>query len=138
MPVGKGSIQRAAKAKAAAEKKEEVVEMAVETKAAKEDMEKMEEAKTNTEKKEAAKAASEKKEAVKVPEKKKAAAPAKKETAKAAPKKKAVSGRKAASNAAEKKGETVIAASVISSDDIHEKKFEAVSRIYCELPTYLL
>ena len=35
MPVGKGSIQRAAKAKAAAEKKEEVVEMAVETKAVK-------------------------------------------------------------------------------------------------------
>ena len=33
MPVGKGSIQRAAKAKAAAEKKEEVIEMAVETKA---------------------------------------------------------------------------------------------------------
>ena len=42
MPVGKGSIQRAAKAKAAAEKKEEVVEMAVETKAVKEDMEKKE------------------------------------------------------------------------------------------------
>ena len=32
----------------------------------------------------------------------------------------------------------VVAASVISSDDIHEKKFEAASRIYCELPTYLL
>ena len=51
MPVGKGSIQRAAKAKAAAEKKEEVVEMAVETKAVKEDMEKKEEAKTDMEKK---------------------------------------------------------------------------------------
>lgn len=34
--------------------------------------------------------------------------------------------------------DTVVAASVISSDDIHEKKFEAVSSIYCELPTYLL
>ena len=40
--------------------------------------------------------------------------------------------------APQKKEETVVAASVISSDDIHEKKFEAVSHIYCELPTYLL
>lgn len=33
----------------------------------------------------------------------------------------------------------VVAASVISgSDDIHEKKFEAISKITCDLPTYLL
>ena len=32
----------------------------------------------------------------------------------------------------------VVAASVISSDDIHEKKFEAVSKIHCDLPIYLL
>ncbi len=33
----------------------------------------------------------------------------------------------------------VAAASVISgSDDIHEKKFEAISKIKCDLPTYLL
>ena len=32
----------------------------------------------------------------------------------------------------------VVAASVISSDSIHEMKFQAASRIYCELPTYLL
>jgi len=33
---------------------------------------------------------------------------------------------------------TVAAASVISGSDIHEKKFEAVSGIKCDLPTYLL
>ena len=32
----------------------------------------------------------------------------------------------------------VVAASVIGSDSIHEMKFQAASRIYCELPTYLL
>lgn len=92
MSVGKGSIERAAKAKDAAERKEAPAEAAVE----------------------------EKKEAVKVTAK---------ETA---PKKKAVGKRP------EKKKETVVAASVVSPDDIHEKKFEAVSHIYCELPTYLL
>ena len=45
---------------------------------------------------------------------------------------------KKAAKAPAKKKETVVAASVVSSDDIHEKKFEAVSHIYCELPTYLL
>ena len=59
-------------------------------------------------------------------------------TAKAAPKKKAAPAKKTVKKAPAKKPETVVAASVISSDDIHEKKFEAVSRIYCELPTYLL
>lgn len=33
----------------------------------------------------------------------------------------------------------VVTASVITaSDSIHEKKFEAISKITCELPTYLL
>lgn len=34
----------------------------------------------------------------------------------------------------------VVSASVISggTDNIHEKKFEAVSKIKCDLPTYLL
>ncbi|MEY8524509.1 hypothetical protein D7X98_12000 [bacterium 1XD8-76] len=45
---------------------------------------------------------------------------------------------KKAAKAPAKKKDTVVAASVVSSDDIHEKKFEAVSHIYCELPTYLL
>ncbi len=39
---------------------------------------------------------------------------------------------------AAKKANPVAAASVVSSDDIHEKKFEVVSHIYCELPVYLL
>lgn len=96
MSVGKGSIQRAAKAKDAAEKKEILTETAAEEK--------------------------------KVPVK---------ETAKeAAPKKKAPA--KKAAKAPAKKKDTVVAASVVSSDDINEKKFEAVSHIYCELPTYLL
>lgn len=42
-----------------------------------------------------------------------------------------------AKKTAEKKT-PVVAASVISSDSIHEMKFQAASRIYCELPTYLL
>lgn len=38
-----------------------------------------------------------------------------------------------------KPAEAVVRASVISSsDNIHEKKFEAVSHIYSELPVYLL
>ena len=92
MSVGKGSIQRAAKAKGAAEKKE----AAVETPAA-EQKEIVAEQKKALEKKEVSA----------------------KETVK-------------------QKKTPVVAASVISSDDIHEKKFEAASRIYCELPTYLL
>lgn len=43
-----------------------------------------------------------------------------------------------AKKTAKQKKTPVVAASVISSDDIYEKKFEAASRIYCELPTYLL
>ena len=113
MSVGKGSIQRAAKAKG---KKEEIVEAA--------DMEQKEtKDMADAEGKEAA---------VKtVPEKTA-------KTAKAAPKKKAAPAKKTVKKVPAKKPETVVAASVISSDDIHEKKFEAVSRIYCELPTYLL
>ena len=64
----------------------------------------------------------------------KKAAPAKKPAAKPAAKAPA---KKAPAKSPARK-DTVVAASVISSDDIHEKKFEAVSRIYCELPTYLL
>lgn len=64
----------------------------------------------------------------------KKAAPAKKPAAKPAAKAPA---KKAPAKSPARK-DTVVAASVISSDDIHEKKFETVSRIYCELPTYLL
>lgn len=92
MSVGKGSIQRAAQAKSAAEEKEV---------------------------------------GAKTPE-------VKAEEKKAAPKN---TGKKTAAQTkkeAVKKDTPVVAASVISSDDIHEKKFEAISGIYCELPTYLL
>lgn len=108
MSVGKGSIQRAAKAKGAAEKKDVAA--------------KAKEAAAETEEKKAAAQAapSEKKETVK------------KTKATPGPKKNTV--RKTVP----KKETPVAAASVISSDDIHEKKFEAVSHIYCELPIYLL
>lgn len=86
MSVGKGSIERAAKTKGAAEEKKAKEAVSVEEKAA-----------------------------------------VKETAAKEAPAKKAV-----------KKEGPVAAVSVISSDDIHEKKFEVVSHIYCELPVYLL
>lgn len=111
MSVGKGSIQRAAKAKEkkepAAEKRVMDAEMAEAA-----DMEQKET--TNMTAKTTAKSAG------------------------AAPKKKTAAAKKTVKKAPVKKQETVVAASVISSDDIHEKKFEAVSHIYCELPTYLL
>lgn len=101
MSVGKGSLQRAAKAndvKTAEVSKEVTKAPAKET--------------TKTSAKQTAKApakTSAKKPAAKAPAKK----PAEKKT-------------------------PVVAASVISSDSIHEMKFQAASRIYCELPTYLL
>lgn len=101
MSVGKGSLQRAAKAndvKAAEVSKEVTKAPAKET--------------TKTSAKQTAKApakTSAKKPAAKAPAKK----PAEKKT-------------------------PVVAASVISSNSIHEMKFQAASRIYCELPTYLL
>ena len=79
-----------------------------------------------------------KKEAVVVKEETKieaAKAPAKKAAAKA-PAKKAPA--KAVTKKAPAKKSAVVATSVISSDDIHEKKFEAVSKIHCDLPIYLL
>lgn len=115
MSVGKGSIQRAAKAKGAAEKKEAVEEAQVVEK-----KEVIEEA-----------AVAEKKETAKE-------APKKAVSAKTTAKKKAAPAKKAVKKTAEEKKDPVVAVSVIASDDIHEKKFEAVSHIYCELPTYLL
>ena len=101
MSVGKGSLQRAAKAndvKTAEVSKEVTKAPAKET--------------TKTSAKQTAKAPA------KTSAKKQAAkAPAKKPVEKKTP---------------------VVAASVISSDSIHEMKFQAASRIYCELPTYLL
>ena len=101
MSVGKGSLQRAAKAndvKTAEVSKEVTKAPAKET--------------TKTSAKQTAKAPA------KTSAKKPAAkAPAKKPVEKKTP---------------------VVAASVISSDSIHEMKFQAASRIYCELPTYLL
>lgn len=44
----------------------------------------------------------------------------------------------AVAKAPAKKETPVVAASVISSDSIHEMKFQAVSKIHCDLPTYLL
>ena len=101
MSVGKGSLQRAAKAndvKTAEVSKEVTKAPAKET--------------TKTSAKQTAKAPA--KTAAKKPA---AKAPAKKPAEKKTP---------------------VVAASVISSDSIHEMKFQAASRIYCELPTYLL
>lgn len=101
MSVGKGSLQRAAKAndvKTAEVSKEVTKAPAKET------------TKTSA------------KQTVKAPAKTSAKKPAAKAPAK---------------KPAEKKT-PVVAASVISSDSIHEMKFQAASRIYCELPTYLL
>ena len=101
MSVGKGSLQRAAKAndvKTAEVSKEVTKAPAKET------------AKTSA------------KQTAKTPAKTSAKKPAAKAPAK---------------KPAEKKT-PVVAASVISSDSIHEMKFQAASRIYCELPTYLL
>ena len=64
--------------------------------------------------------------------KKTATKPAAKPAAKKAPVK------KPAAKAPAKKETPVVAASVISSDSIHEMKFQAVSKIHCDLPTYLL
>jgi len=101
MSVGKGSLQRAAKANDA-------------------------------------KAAEVSKEVAKTPAKETTKASAK-QTAKAPAK---TSAKKPAAKAPAKKPvekkTPVVAASVISSDSIHEMKFQAASRIYCELPTYLL
>ena len=93
MSVGKGSLQRAAKANDV-------------------------------------KAAEVTKEVTKAPAKETTKAPAKTSAKKPAAK-------APAKKPAEKKT-PVVAASVISSDSIHEMKFQAASRIYCELPTYLL
>ena len=108
MSVGKGSLQRAAKAndvKVPAAKTVEVKEVKKEA-----------EAKTPEK-------AVEKKSVAKAPAKK------------TAPK---ASAKKTAAKAPAKKETTVVAASVISSDSIHEMKFQAVSKIHCDLPTYLL
>jgi len=105
MSVGKGSLQRAAKAN---------------------------DVKTAEVTKEVTKAPA--KETTKTPVKASA-----KQTAKAPAK---TSAKKQAAKAPAKKPvekkTPVVAASVISSDSIHEMKFQAASRIYCELPTYLL
>jgi len=107
MSVGKGSLQRAAKANdvKAAETVKEVTKTAV---------------------KEIAKAPA-KPAAKKTTTAKKAAVATKAPAAKKAPAKKTT-----------EKKTPVVAASVISPDSIHEMKFQAASRIYCELPTYLL
>lgn len=137
MSVGKGSIKRAAQAKEAVKegKKETVAEVAAVAEQAAPVKKEVADKETATKKEVTAKETAVKKEVTAketAPVKK--AAPAKKPAAKPAAKAPA---KKAPAKSPARK-DTVVAASVISSDDIHEKKFEAVSRIYCELPTYLL
>lgn len=108
MPVGKGSLNRAAKANGGAETKNAEVKGA--------------EVKNNAK-----------------PAVKKAAGQTVQVTQKAQTKPKAPAKPKTQAKQTAPVEPVVAAASVITgSDSLHEKKFEAISKITCELPTYLL